>query len=135
MAKAVLDTSVLISGWRIHRSKTNAQLSANLVSAWADEVVRLYGSDAIVSVTWLEMIGGVTTRQHLPLTEAYLSRFQTIDDGGTSKGDWQEALRLARRIPRGAEPRDLGDCLIRVIATRHGYEVITLDQAFPTRGR
>jgi predicted nucleic acid-binding protein len=135
MAKAVLDTSVLIRGWQVQRGKSKARLSASLVSTWAEEVVRLYGSDAIVSVTWLEMVGGVTTQQHLPLTEAYLNRFQTIDDGGISKGDWQEALRLARRIPRAAEPRDLGDCLIRVIATRHGYDVITLDQAFPTRGR
>jgi predicted nucleic acid-binding protein len=134
MAKVVLDTSVLISGWRIQRSRTNAPLTTKLVSAWADEVIRLYASNAVVSVTWLEMIGGVTTGQHLSLTEAYLARFQTIDDGGISKGDWQEALRLARRIPRGREPRDLGDCLIRVIATRLGYDVTTLDQAFPPRG-
>jgi predicted nucleic acid-binding protein len=45
--------------------------------------------------------------------------------------DWQEAIRIASRVPRSPAPRQLGDCLIRAIAHRLKYEVFTSDMNFP----
>ena len=51
--------------------------------------------------------------------------------GNVTTADWQEAIRIARRVPRNRKPRQLGDCLIRAIANRLRYKVETLDADFP----
>lgn len=130
--KKVLDTSVLIRWWRICRDRTRGELTPARVRGWARELIAFHESDAIVTPVYLELIAGVRDRQELHLTQVFLNEFRCIDEGHIPQQDWQEALRLAQRIPRDAKPRQLGDCLIRAIANRLKHQVVTYDGSFPT---
>jgi predicted nucleic acid-binding protein len=130
--KKVLDTSVLIRWWKVCRARTRVELTPALVRGWARELIAFYKTDAIVTPVYLEMIAGVTDQEELRLTRAFLGEFRCIDEGHIPQQDWQEALRLAQRVPRDAKPRQLGDCLIRAIANRLKHKVTTHDTSFPT---
>ena len=91
----------------------------------------MYQSNAIVTPVFLEFIGGVRSAAELQLAETYLNQFHVVDNGKVLEEDWQEAERIARRVPRDGTPRQLGDCLIRAIANRLRYDVSTIDQRFP----
>lgn len=133
MRKAVLDTSVLLGWWNDCRSRARGILDVSLVQKWAQQLIKMHDANAVVTPVRIEVIGGVTKQQDYPLTLAYLEMFRCIDNQRILSEDWEEALRLARRIPRSARPRDLGDCLIRAIATRLKHEVDTRDRGFPPR--
>ena len=79
----------------------------------------------------IEFLCHATTREILDVYEAFLAEFDVIDEGEVVPEDWSEAVRLARRIPRSGRPRQLGDCLIRAIAKRLRYDVMTNDMDFP----
>jgi len=79
---------------------------------------------------YIEMVGGITSRRELELTKAFLGVFTCIDQKRIPASDWQEAIRLAQRVPRDRRPRQLGDCLIRAIANRLKYNVLTFDTGF-----
>jgi predicted nucleic acid-binding protein len=131
MRRRVLDTSVLIRHWHDSRKKARDRPTAALVRAWARELIELYETDAIVTPVFIEMIAGVTDRHELGPTRAFLEEFRRIDEGRILAPDWQEALRMAQRVPRDRRPRQLGDCLIRAIADRLKHEVVTYDKGFP----
>lgn len=88
--------------------------------------------DAIVTPVCLEMIVGTVTKHELELTRAYLDEFDVLDRGDVRPKDWEEARRIAERIPPDGKPRDLGDCLIRAIANRLKRDVLSLDAGFPS---
>ncbi len=100
------------------------------VQRWAQELIDLYDTDAIVTPVYVEMVGGATSRQQLELTKAYLSEFECIDAKVVTPADWVETIRLDQRVPARARPRDLGDCLIRAIANRLRHDVMTFDTGF-----
>jgi predicted nucleic acid-binding protein len=131
MKKLVLDTNVLIRFWRQSRSKPPARNTARQARAWAERLVELHETDAIVTPIYIEMVAGTRNRHDLELTRAYLSRFRCIDEGKIIPRDWEEAARMAQRVPKGGKPRDLGDCLIRAIADRLNHTVLTFDEGFP----
>lgn len=79
----------------------------------------------------IEFICGVVDRHEMDLSRAYLGVFEVVDGGVIKESDWAEARRLAERIPTDPVPRDLGDCLIRAIAIRLGYEVFSFDGGMP----
>ena len=132
MRRRILDTCVLIGHWRRKQSRLRPTSQAD-VAAWADELVQLYDTNAIVTPVRLEFLAGTRSRDELVLAEAYLGQFHVIDNGDVVKDDWLAAERIARRAPRDGKARDLGDCLIRAIAERLRYEVRTSDTAFPKR--
>jgi predicted nucleic acid-binding protein len=128
--RRILDTNRLISYWnRQHSRRGRPDRSA--VRTWAVELIDLEGTDAIVTPVRIEFLCHATTREILDLYETFLAEFAVIDEGDVIPEDWLEALRLARRIPRSGRPRQLGDCLIRAIAKRLRYDVMTNDLDFP----
>jgi predicted nucleic acid-binding protein len=93
----------------------------------------LYKTDAIVTPVRIEFAAGARDAQELKVFRSYLAMFQNIDGGRILPEDWDEALRFAEWIPRNGRPRQLGDCLIRAIARRLRFDVLTRDTGFPHR--
>jgi predicted nucleic acid-binding protein len=131
MKKRILDTNILIGLWQQRRSNSQAPVTTAKVKSWAKELINLYDTNAIVTPVYLEMLAGVSSKRELGLTRAFLDEFTCIDEGQIPKEDWDNAIRLAARIPRDGRPRQLGDCLIRALADRLRCEVITRDVGFP----
>ncbi len=128
----VLDTSILISHWRRCRSaRPLAQINETEAESWALRLIEIERSDAIVTPVLIEFLRGIGDKREMILARAFLKPFKAIDDRRTLKRDWQEALRLAERVPANRRPRDLGDCLIKAIAQRLNYEVRSLDTGMP----
>jgi predicted nucleic acid-binding protein len=99
---------------------------------WATKLIRTYSTDVIVTPVYLEFVAGTKSAAELRTARAYLGALRILDKGKILDRDWVEARRLAERIPRDGKPRQLGDCLIKAIANRFGYEVFSSDQGFPT---
>lgn len=132
MAKCVLDTNVLIDHWRRCRGKRPiAEFTVRSVVDWAGELIELRGTDAIVTPIWIEFIARGRGEHEINLSLAFLGEFEIVDEGKITDEDWQEAARLAKRVPRSGKPRQLGDCLIRAICKRLRLEVWGYDQGFP----
>jgi predicted nucleic acid-binding protein len=128
----VLDTSLLIAHWWRCRGRDLAGHDAEQARDWARALIRLEQTDKIVTPVVLEMLCGVRDRHELELTRAYLDCFAILDEGNVSPRDWEEARRLAQRVPRNCKPRHLGDCLIRAIADRLHHDVRATDEDFPS---
>lgn len=122
-----MDTNVLIRHWRRSAHGPLELLTVEQARKWANELIAIEECDAIVTPVALEMICGARTNHEVRLSQAFLDVFRLIDGGKVTEGDWEEAHRLARRIPRGGRPRQLGDCLIQAIAKRLKFRVRTLD--------
>jgi predicted nucleic acid-binding protein len=130
MAKRLLDTSVLVSYWH-HRAPDRLEtVDTRAAQVWADDLIRFQGSDLIVTPVYVEFLAGVRTSHEMRLAAAYLARFRVLDGGSIPNRDWEEAKRLAARVPRDGKPRQLGDCLIRAIANRLNCEVLAIDKRF-----
>ena len=76
---------------------------------WAEKLIALERTNAIATPVYIELLCGVSSSHELQLTRAYLVKFHCVDDGQIAKEDWEEAIRLAQRIPVGNRPRQLGD--------------------------
>jgi predicted nucleic acid-binding protein len=129
--RRILDTSVLIYHWRSRAEAPLDRWSDNDARTWAEELIEFRGSDCIVTPVAIEFSAGATNRHESRLYRAYLEKFRIVDEGRVPKDDWIVAKRLAERIPRSGKPRQLGDCLIKAIATRLHYDVDTLDEGMP----
>jgi predicted nucleic acid-binding protein len=101
--------------------------------AWAEVLIKLEKTDAIVTPVELELLGGDLSTNDRSLTAAFLEPFRIIDEGRILQEDWEHARRLISRIPRGPSPRPRGlvDCLIRAIADRLNHELWTDDSGVP----
>jgi hypothetical protein len=99
---------------------------------WARQLIQMHDTNAIVTPVYLEVMAGTRSKKDFQLMRAYLGPFVCIDEQKFLPHDWQEALRLAQRVPRDQRPRDLGDCLIRALANRLNCNVFTLDKGFPS---
>lgn len=127
MPPIVLDTSVSISFWRQQRAKNAKQkLTEKDARTWARKLIQLQ-NDAIVSPVAIEFLSGSRNRDELRLFRAFIGEFNVIDRGAIPATDWEKARQQAERVPRDGRPRQLGDCLIRAIATRLHHEVFSLD--------
>ena len=91
----------------------------------------MHQAKAIVTPIHVEFVAGTRDSSEQELAEAYLAQFDNIDGGKIPKQDWDETLRIAKRIPQNGKPRQLGDCLIRAIANRLKHSVVTPDTGFP----
>jgi predicted nucleic acid-binding protein len=132
VARTILDTSVLIRHWNTGRGDTPlADVTERDVRGWADRLIELHQTKAIVTPVSVEMIAGVRSKHELKLLRAFLARFEVIDERRIPVQDWQETERIAQRVPRDGKPRQMGDCLIRAIANRLRCDVIAYDDSFP----
>ncbi len=131
MTKNVLDTSVLLHWWNQRRSRHRGPVTAAHARAWGRELAAIEETTIIVTPVLLEVVGGTTSTAELRLMRAFLEPFECVDGQRITARDWEEARRLAQRVPRDRRPRQLGDCLICAIANRLHYKVRTDDTAFP----
>ncbi|HEV3167934.1 MAG TPA: PIN domain-containing protein [Isosphaeraceae bacterium] len=128
----VLDTNVLVRHWGNSRGGTPlASFRAGDVQSWARRLIDNERTDAIVTPVYLEFVCGTGDQSELLLERAYLKAFMIVDKGKISAADWKEARRLAEWVPSSRRPRNMGDCLIRAIAHRLGYDVRTFDSGMP----
>jgi predicted nucleic acid-binding protein len=123
----VLDTNRLIAHWRRSRKKPLSSYSRADVMKWADELIRLDGTNAVLTPVVIEFLCGARDQLELTLYRAFLDRLEVIDGGAISSADWETAKRFAAWIPRDGTPRDFADCLIMAISRRLGYELLTSD--------
>ena len=126
----ILDTSVLVAFWRKCRAGLRRELTTAVAQSWARNLMRLYENPAIVTPVSVEFLAGVCDGRELRATQAFLNEIPCADAGSIPKRDWQEAIRVAQRIPRKPHPRQMGDCLIRAIANRLKHQVVTIDRKF-----
>src|SRR5271165_2478850 len=116
MSRRILDTNLLIEHWRtcLKRSKRRrlSQISESDVKAWAQDLVDLEDSNAVVTPILLEFLCGVRDETEMKLARAFLKVFNVIDRGRILDEDWQDARRIAERVPPTGASRDFGDCLI-----------------------
>jgi predicted nucleic acid-binding protein len=131
MARRLLDTSVLVSWWRRKGGRGSLEKIDDDVRNWSEELLELHAAAGIVSPVYIEFVCGFTESRRLHLGELFLEVFDVLDHWKVGKRDLDEARNIARRIPRNRKPRQLGDCLIRALANRLNYEVVTTDQSFP----
>jgi predicted nucleic acid-binding protein len=129
--RAILDSSILIDHWCRCHAAARRPIRVQDVRKWAADLITLRRTAAIVTPVYVEMIAGVSSREELKLTRAFLAEFECIDEGRIPEEDWDETIRVAQRVPRDGRPRQLGDCLIRAIANRLRYQVFTQDSGFP----
>lgn len=131
MKRLVLDTNILVSHWRRSRTGSLDDKTAEDAEGWARRLIELHDADAIATPVAIEFACGVASSHELELTRAYLGAFRSIDGGAISEADCREGRRLAEWVPPVSSPRDLGDCLIKAIANRRNYEVLSNDQGMP----
>jgi hypothetical protein len=129
--RLILDTSELLRWWNERRSNFGGMLTPSVAESWARELIEKHDTNAIVTPVYLEVMAGTRSKKDHEMMRAYLRPFACVDEQKLLPRDWQEALRLAQRVPHDQRPRDLGDCLIRAIANRLSCNVLTLDQGFP----
>ena len=129
----VLDTNVLVSFWRRQQVRTEtATPSPAEARRWADALAASAGSRTILSVVYLEFLGGSGRREETTAYEAFLDALDVADGWSIDDRDLAEARRLAARVPADRRPRGFADCLIRAIANRLRLPVQTADGGLPT---
>ena len=132
MNRTVLDSRQLIAFWR--RRQTDAgggAPDAATAAGWASDLERATGTASILSVTYLEFVGGAGSGAELRAYRAFLGGLEIVDGWEVRPSDFEQARRLAERVPRDRRPRGAMDCLIRALASRLGYAVRTGDRGFP----
>jgi predicted nucleic acid-binding protein len=127
MKRAIFDTNILTSYW--HREAL-WKLSNAAVKRAALKLKKSRDAEFIVTPVYIEFIVGATTGARLTLMRTFLAEFKVLDGGTITNEDWVEARRFAERIPPDGKPRHMGDCLIKAIANRRNYEVLTSDARF-----
>lgn len=131
MRRRILDSSILVAYWCHRHGQASSKSKIVHAKQWAKELIDLYGTNAIVTPVAVEFLSGFCDRQQMEAGQAFLAEFRCIDEQRIPEEDWKRARQLAERIPRSRRRRHLGDCLIRAIADRLGYEVHTSDTGFP----
>lgn len=106
-------------------------ISAEEVEDWVTELAKYHKSRRIVTPVVLEFLSGATSSVELNLARTFVAGFEIADGNNVTDDDWRVARRIAERIPRDGKPRQLGDCLIKAIASRLKCGVMSTDQRFP----
>lgn len=133
MTPAVFDTNLLLAHWNARRPRRLSDNTPDDAATWARDLIRLRGTDSILTPVYLEFVGGAMNGHEMRLSKAFLDQFAVLDGGVITTEDWKAARRLAERIPwnTGPRPRGAVDCLIKAIALRYKCGVITFDKGMP----
>ena len=131
MRRQLLDSNLLIRHWRLSRRGDLATKTRADAARWAAQLIETRHSRLIATPVVVEFLAGVQSSHELDLARAYLEQFSVIDKGEIPRRDWDEARRLAQRVPPDGSPRQLGDCLLKAIAIRFRCDVDTRDKRFP----
>lgn len=135
MARRILDTNRLIGFWRRRRNdRPYSQISESEVAEWAIQLLEQTQSEGIVTPVLIEFLAGTQSSEELRLARSFLAGLQVIDRGEISKDDWLNAQRYAERVPKDGRRRTMPDCLIRAIADRLNFELLTDDTGVPRSG-
>src|SRR5438128_12251531 len=108
--RGLFDTSVLIDHWKRRSGKSVSRWTTKDARRWAIELTELRETRATATPAVLEFLCGAMSEHELELSREYLSVFELIDGGNISGADWTEAERIAKRVRRKPQPRQLGDC-------------------------
>jgi predicted nucleic acid-binding protein len=128
----VLDTNILINFWiKKIKGKRLADLTRSDAARLARELIKLHGTNAILTPIYIEYVCGEGHAHAVTLARAYLQAFDLVDEGRILEQDWEEAKRIAHRVLPDNSPRQMGDCLIRAICKRLHLEILTADRRFP----
>ncbi len=133
MGGAIFDTNKLIRQWKRSRRRPLDEYTREDAKAWAEELIRIYRTNLILTPVYLEFVGGVVERHEMELTRAFLNVFVILDEGRIRPEDWSKARQLAERIAPGSRPRGAIDCLIKAIAIRLRCDILTDDSGMPRR--
>ena len=128
MASKTLDTNLLIDFWYLSLGKRKVtDVSREEVDGWSGRLRLQQGFDGIVTPVRIEFLCGVTSSDEEALATRYLNGFDLLDGGDVRPEDWQDAERIARRVPRDGRRRQLGDCLILAVCKRLRVKLLTKD--------
>ncbi len=123
----LLDTNILIKYWK---RKQLWKQPKNAIRRSAKELAELYEADGILTPIYIEMMVGTTSEKEVELTKEFLGELKILDEGRILADDWKHAERYAARVLRSGGRRQLGDCLIKAIADRLNYDVVSDDKFF-----
>jgi predicted nucleic acid-binding protein len=119
------DTSAWVEYLRATGSPAHLRLRALIDSE--DEL-------ATTEVVVMELLAGVSTPERVTQLRRLLGRFDILPIEGLA--DYEAAADLYRRCRAGGETvRTLTDCLIAVVAIRHGAAVLHRDHDFDVIAR
>ncbi|MDB5330059.1 MAG: hypothetical protein JWP03_1210 [Phycisphaerales bacterium] len=134
MAKRALDTNILINHWlRVSKGCRPREIDARQAGRWGRELMELQRAGAILTPIYIEYVCGQGSAHEVNLARTYLKPFEIADEGHILPKDWENARKIAERVPRDGLRRQLGDCLIRAICVRLNLEFITAERRFPHR--
>jgi predicted nucleic acid-binding protein len=93
------------------------------------ELIAAEGELATTEVVMMELLAGAITQEGMTQLRRLLLRFQLLPVEGLA--DYEAAADLYRRCRAGGETvRKLTDCLIAVVAMRHGATLLHRDHDF-----
>jgi predicted nucleic acid-binding protein len=134
MAKQTYDTNIFINHFNRHRPLDGK--GEKDAEGWAQALISDNDTKLFVSPVEIEFLCGVIDEHEMRLREAFLSKFEVVDDHKTLPEDWKEARRLAKHPGYQPRSRDLGDCLLLAITARLNLGIITDDKGLKRqRGR
>ncbi|MGL6097232.1 MAG: PIN domain-containing protein [Fimbriiglobus sp.] len=133
MAGRVIDTNKLIPRWRGTRPSPGPVRSAESARAAARTWLSLSPNDGILTPVRVEFLAGIRDKDELQWADVFLAEFVLFDGGRVLPEDWQEAERLARRVPRDGRPRGTLDCVILAICNRLNLGFSSDDTGLPRR--
>jgi predicted nucleic acid-binding protein len=98
------------------------------------ELIAGEGNLVTTEVVTMELLAGVPTAEEVTRLRRLLLRFQLLPVGGLA--DYEAAAALYRHCrARGETVRQLTDCLIAVVAMRHGATLLHRDHDFEVIAR
>jgi predicted nucleic acid-binding protein len=127
----IFDTNKLIKQWRQSRKRPLVEYGRADVEGWAQELIRIYQTNYILTPVYLEFVGGVADRHEMELAKLFLGTFVILDGGIIRPEDWTKARQLAERIPPDGRSRGAIDCLIKAITIRLRCDILTDDGGMP----
>ena len=72
MARKIFDTSALIRHWHDSGGRSPTGKTAADAAGWAQRLIAVHDTDAIVTPVFIEFVAGVTNSVELELTRSYL---------------------------------------------------------------
>lgn len=132
MPRRVLDTNILINHWGDRRrGAPHAEVRDADARQWGHDLIRLQGTNAILTPIHIEYLAGQRSARAVDLARTFLAAFEVVDHGRIIEQDWQNAARIAQRVPPDGSRRQMADCLIRAVCDRLHLDVFTADNRFP----